>query len=328
MTPLKELGEQKIIDLLTQWLPTREDVMVGSGDDTAVLDQVGSPYDLLLTSDPVIENIHFLPRTPGDQVGHKAVARALSDIAAMGGEPLWVLINIVAPASTETAYLEKIYGGMRQLLETFNTTIVGGDIAEGPTLEIHVFTAGRVPKETAVLRSGAHVGDILYVTGTLGYSWPHKHLHFTPRIKEGRWLREHGDVTSMIDLSDGLATDLRHITEKSQVGAELWESHIPIAQKENHVNDTCTPLEHAFYDGEDYELLFTVPAEKKETFEKNRYPGSELSCTAIGHITPEKNIIKCVQEQGKSWSLEAKGFEHFQIQRSLHKRRGSDCTKL
>ena len=228
------------------------------GDDCAVL-PMNEEYDLVLTSDPLIENVHFTPDASPEQIGHKAVCRVLSDFAAMGAEPQYLLINLVAPPEQNFQTLEKIYaefspsGPLRagSLLEKYGVELVGGDLAQGPVLELHVFGVGRVPKGTALLRSGAQPGDFIYVTGPLGGAQKRgKQYSFEPRLEWGRALRESGKVTAMMDISDGLATDLRHILKASGVGAELESSKIP----------TIGKLENALYDGEDFELLFTVPS--------------------------------------------------------------------
>lgn len=275
MTTLKELGEHSAIALLTANLKA-------VGDDCAVL-PLDAHWDLVLTTDPLICGVHFTPDTPPEQIGWKAAARVISDIAAMGAEPQYLLINLVAPPEQDFQTLEKIYDGVSKVRKLFDVDLVGGDLAQGPVLELHVFGVGRVPKGTALLRSGARAGDNIYVTGPLGGSFASgKHLSFMPCVKEGRMLRESGVVTAMMDISDGLATDLRHILKASGVGAQLKSAKIP----------KVGTLEQALFDGEDFELLFTSP--------------KHFDFPNIGKITDRPEVLSL-----DGTVLERKAFEHF-----------------
>lgn len=306
------LGELAMIRRLVRGGPGRTDVVAGPGDDCAVVRPAGDTrYDFLLKSDPVIEGVHFTPATPGAAVGHKALARVLSDIAAMGGEPLWALVNLVAPDATSITRVMGVYAGLRKLARHWRVAIVGGDVTRGPRLEAHVFCVGRVPRGQAVLRGGARSGDYLFVTGALGGSCHGKHLAFQPRLAEGRWLRSQRWATAMIDLSDGLATDLRHLIRQSWVGAELFLNAIPLAPTIKKSASRRTVLQHAFCDGEDYELLFTVsPANAAKLIrawpKKFRTP-----CASIGRITNCRNVIECVDVRGQRTRMKATGYEHF-----------------
>ena len=227
------------------------------GDDCAVL-PMSETHDMVLTSDPLIQNVHFTLEAAPEQIANKAVGRVLSDFAAMGAEPQYLLINVVAPPEQNFQTLEKMYAEFSNLWKKYGVEIVGGDLAQGPTLELHVFGVGRVPKGTALLRSGAKPGDCIYVTGPLGGAQKSgKHLTFEPRLEWGNALRESGVVTSMMDISDGLATDLRHILKASNVGAELDSSTVP--RGACPAGTRRRSLEEALYDGEDFELLFTAP---------------------------------------------------------------------
>jgi len=221
MKTLQQMGEHAAIAALTKNLKA-------VGDDCAVL-PLDAHYDLVLTSDPLISGVHFTPGTDPEQIGWKAAARVLSDFAAMGADPQYLLINLVAPPEQDFQTLEKIYEGVSKVRKLFDVDLVGGDLSQGPTLELHVFGVGRVPKGAALLRSGAHVGDILYVTGPLGGSFSSgKHLTFMPRIKESKWMRQSGFVRCMMDISDGLATDLRHILKASRAGADIVSANLPM----------------------------------------------------------------------------------------------------
>ncbi|MCU0858843.1 MAG: thiamine-phosphate kinase [Pontiellaceae bacterium] len=289
MKTLKDVGEHNAIAALTANLKT-------VGDDCAVL-PLDTHYDLVLTTDPLISGIHFAPDTPPEQIGWKAAARVLSDFAAMGADPQYLLINLVAPPEQEFQTLEKIYDGVSRLRKLFGVDLVGGDLSQGPVLELHVFGVGRVPKGKALLRSGARPGDIIYVTGLLGGSFANgKHLTFMPRVKEGKWLRQSGFVTAMMDISDGLATDLRHILKASKVGAALDSTAIP-------KNGT---LEQALFDGEDFELLFTVRPEDADAFDFQCLEDLEQSFPRIGTVTDQPELLTL-----DGTVLKRKAFEHF-----------------
>lgn len=311
MTTLREIGERELIRRLARRLGTRDNVRVGIGDDVAVVAMENSPYDLLLTSDAVVEGTHFLADAPPAGIGRKAVGRGLSDLAAMGGEPLWALMDLVARPDTPVERIEELYRGAAAIAETYGLAIVGGDTTSGPALEIHVFAVGQVPKGSAVLRSGARPGDLVYVTGTLGGSLAGKHLSFEPRLEEGLWLRECGWAGSMIDVTDGLATDLGHILERSGVGAEVEASRVPVSEEARRAPGGRTPVEHALFDGEDFELVFTVAPEKQAAFESSWQDTFELPCARIGRITASSGRLDLLDGRGGRQALANGGYEHF-----------------
>ena len=302
MKTLKELGEHNAIAALTANLKA-------VGDDCAVL-PLDAHYDLVLTSDPLIQGVHFAPGTDPEAIGWKAAARVLSDFAAMGADPQYLLINLVAPPEQDFQTLEKIYAGVSKLRKLFDVELVGGDLAQGPTLELHVFGVGRVAKGKALLRSGARPSDVIYVTGPLGGSFESgKHLNFMPRIKEAKWLRQSGFVRCMMDISDGLATDLRHILKASKVGAALNGAAIPkMACPERGPNGTSRmgTLEQALFDGEDFELLFTVRAEDADEFDFQCLEDLDQQFPRIGTITGQPEVLSL-----DGAVLERKAFEHF-----------------
>ncbi len=308
---IEHIGEDFLIRKLARLAPGRADVVVGIGDDCAVV-RPGrrDPFDLLLKSDPVIEGVHFTSETQADEAGHKALGRVLSDIAAMGGEPLWFLVDLVAPASVPVARVEGLYRGMTRLARRHGVALVGGDTSKGKTLELHVFAVGRVVRGKAVLRSRARSGDRIYVTGSLGGSILGRHLRFEPRLAEGRWLAAQGWASAMMDVSDGLATDLRRMMKASGTGAVIEAARIPIAPAAKKMHDQTSPLEHALTDGEDFELLFTVPRRKAAAFEvawKNHF---RLRCTRIGTMTNKAKRIE-LETNGIRSELKAHGYEHF-----------------
>lgn len=301
MQTLGNIGEHEAIRRLVAGLGTHPGLRVGAGDDCAVCRMPGNEFDQVFTSDPVIENIHFLPSDEPARIGNKAAGRILSDIAAMGAQPQWILANVAAPPETDFQRLEGVYAGMTALCGRFGATIIGGDLAQGPCLELHLFGTGILPAGTALLRSGARPGDALFVTGPLGDTRRGKHLDFTPRVREGVFLRETGLASALMDISDGLATDLRHILAQSGTGAEIEAKAVPL-------NGT---LEQALFDGEDFELLFTAPEEKAGAL-ADRWPESlETKPVRIGTILPRPGGLRLRLPDGRVQGLEEKAFEHF-----------------
>ncbi len=305
MKKLQEIGEHEAIQRLTALLGSHTDLRVGAGDDCAVCKLPATGTDQVFTTDPIIENVHFKPGEKPERIGNKAAGRVLSDLAAMGAQPQWLLVNVVASPEQDFEALEKIYAGMTALCNRFGATIIGGDVARGPCLELHVFGTGMLPSGTALLRSGAKAGDYIFATGPLGCSRDGHHLDFMPRVEEGIFLRESGAVNAMMDLSDGLATDLRHILAQSGVGAILDADAIP-------KNGT---LEQALYDGEDFELLLAVAPEAAEAICSRWRKRFDTELSQIGTVTDEVEILK-LRQDGRTSVLEAKAFEHFQTKPS------------
>ncbi len=310
MTTLRDMGERRLIKRLARLLPKSSDVQVGIGDDAAVVSVEGAAQDLVLTSDAVIEGTHFVSGAPAEKIGHKAVGRALSDLAAMGAEPLWALVDLVAPPETDSRRIERIYRGATRLANHYGLTLVGGDTSNGPCLELHVFGVGQVPKRAAVLRSGARIGDAIYVTGSLGGSLKGRHLSFDPRLEEGLWLRECEWANAMIDVSDGLATDLQHILDESGVGATIRADRVPVS-KAAGARGSSRALSKALYDGEDFELLFTVSAGKQAAFESSWRDTFRLGCVCIGSVTARRGGLMWVDRAGRRTRLADSGYEHF-----------------
>lgn len=299
---------------LTGRLPARADVVVGAGDDCAVVRPAGGGrYDWLLKSDPVIEGVHFESEAPPRAVGHKALGRVLSDVAAMGGEPLWVLVDLVLRSGRDTAWAEAAYAGLSRLARRSGVAVVGGDTSRGAVRELHVFAVGRVPRGKAVLRSGARAGDALYVTGGLGGSLAGRHLRFEPRLAEGAWLREEGWATAMMDVSDGVAADLPRLAAASRLGARLRRAALPlsVAAKQAARRDGIPAWRHALGDGEDFELLLTVRARTAAAFERAWRRQFDLPCTLVGSMTAQRGVIDLVDEEGHDTRLGEQGFEHF-----------------
>ncbi|MDB6016938.1 MAG: Thiamine-monophosphate kinase [Pedosphaera sp.] len=309
------MNEFELITQLTRSLPTNKSVVVGPGDDCAVLD-LGLPDRLLLfKTDAVVEGIHFTPDTPPEQIGHKALARCLSDIAAMAGTANSALITLALPRKFDSDRVEKIYAGMNALARRYDVAIVGGETTVNPErMLVSVALLGTVARGKCVLRSGALAGDAIYVTGELGGSLAGRHLEFEPRLAEARWLADHFSLHAMIDLSDGLAGDLRHVLKASHVGAELLATAIPVSRSARAASkaesSAKTPLLAALTDGEDFELLFTVASRDAVPLLdawKQAFPKVKLSC--IGKITSGEGIT--LRDQHGARKLAAHGYIHF-----------------
>ena len=309
------MNEFELIRLLTRSLPTNSSVVAGAGDDCAVLD-LGMPDRwLLFKTDAVVEGIHFTKATAPEKIGHKALGRCLSDIAAMAGTPTAALVTIALPREFDAGFVEAIYAGMNALARRHEVAIVGGETTTNPerTL-ISVALVGIVPRGKAVLRSGAEAGDAIFVTGELGGSGAGRHLEFEPRLAEARWLARHFSPHAMMDLSDGLAGDLTHILKASRVGAELLARAIPISREARVAakaeGSAKLPLLAALTDGEDFELLFTVASgEAVRLLDswKKEFPKLALSC--IGKITAGEGIA--IRDAQGMRALAVKGYEHF-----------------
>jgi thiamine-monophosphate kinase len=289
---LKDLGEDAVVAQLTRSLRLGGRVKLGPGDDCAVVETTGRLQ--LLKSDCLIEGVHFLPDADPKWIGWKAMCRSISDIAAMGGRPLDALVTVAVRPETEFAWLKRVYLGIRTAAETYEINVVGGETAKSPgPVFLSVALTGTVEDNRYASRSGGRRGDWLYVTGKLGGSITGRHLRFRPRVTEARWLVKRFPVHAMMDLSDGLASDLPRLARTSQVGFELDLTKLPL-------NRGCS-LENGLQDGEDYELLFAVPPNAKQRLEaewRTKFPSLRL--TAVGRLV----------ENGRSQVI-GKGYDHF-----------------
>ena len=271
-------------------------VIVPPGDDLAVLKW--DENDLLIVgNDQVLDGVHFDSsiHTPR-QIGRKVMNRNLSDCAAMACLPTAAVATAALPKGISLDHVKELYLGMTEAGAAFDCPIVGGDTASWPgKLVLTLTILGRSAGIKPVTRSGAKPGDAIYVTGPLGGSILGRHMNFTPRVREARQLAQTGIVTSMIDLSDGLSRDLRHLCRESHVGAAVHSSDIPIHPDADTLSrQTCRyPIEHALHDGEDYELLFTTSQEQPFGY-------------WIGTITADERIV----DEDRAVSMEPKGWEH------------------
>jgi thiamine-monophosphate kinase len=308
------MGEFAFIDWLRQRTPAAERVLLGLGDDTAIL-RWPSGSNCLVTTDMLLEGSCFRladthPNSPGAgtarQIGRKAMAVNLSDIAAMAGVPVAAVVSVGLPRKGGRALAEEVYLGLREMADAFNTAIIGGDTNswDGP-LVINVTLLGETTPRGAVCRKGARPGDQLLVTGSLGGSLLGRHLDFTPRIREALALHVAVDLHAMIDISDGLAADVAHLCAESGCGAVLHAEAIPITDAARAMADDRTPLEHALGDGEDFELVFAVASADAEMLLRSPpIPG----LTVIGECIAETGLW--LQENGRRRPLPALGYVH------------------
>lgn len=309
------MDEFELIRKLTRSLPTNDTVATGVGDDCAVLDLGVPDRQFLFKTDAVVEGIHFLPETAPERIGHKALARSLSDIAAMAGTPIAALVTLGLPKSFDPERVAAIYQGMKPVADKFRVAIVGGETTTNPErVFISIALLGWVPRGKAVLRSGAKTGDAIFVSGDLGGSLGGRHLEVEPRIAEAQWLAAHFRIHSMIDLSDGLAGDLRHILQQSGVGAELLAASIPISRAARLAAKASAsakpPLLAALTDGEDFELLFTLPGRSAVPLLdgwKEQFPKVKLTC--IGKVVAGEGIT--IRDNQGVRKLSAHGYVHF-----------------
>ena len=302
--------------------PTQTPIFTGIGDDCAVL-RLLPRYESLVTTDFTLEGIHFRRDWhPPESVGHRCLGRGLSDIAAMGAEPVAAFLSIALPRDLPRAWVGRFARSLISLADEFGVTLAGGDTAESPYgILADIIVVGKAPKGKSVLRSGARPGDRIFVSGELGGSaaavrqmrdkpeknvnprdYP-RHFYPEPRIELGRILREKGMASAMIDTSDGLSTDLAHLCEESGVGAEIDAALIPRARMGKPAREV--DLDLALHGGEDYELLFTARPGK-------RVPSqiAGVALTHIGNITRQRSIL-VRNPKGIAYQLAPKGWEHF-----------------
>jgi thiamine-monophosphate kinase len=326
--------EQKLIERIRRAIPAprgagvpRDLLPLGIGDDAAVLRP--SPHcDLVLSCDAFLEGIHFIVSLhPPDSVGYKSLARATSDLAAMGARPRYFLMSLALPSERTGRWLDRFLFGMWRAARALGIQLAGGDTSRYPTVVINITVVGEVARGRAVLRSGARPGDQIYVTGRLGAAQlglelvpsglgrrkDLRHLlapHLYPRIPLalGQWLSRRRAASAMIDISDGLSTDLARLCQASGVGARVVSASIPTVRVPAALRDHgLDPLQMALHGGDDYGLLFTVPPHLAEGLRQAPNPG-ELC--RIGEITQERQIV-LVGTDGRAQPLPAMGWDSF-----------------
>lgn len=335
---LKDLGEFGLIKRLTRDCvidPTS--VIVGIGDDAAAI-KVSEDKLLLITTDLLVEKIDFTLQTSTPyQIGWKSLAVNLSDIAAMGGIPTHAFISIGLPPDTSVEFADQIYTGLKDIALKYKVNILGGDVSATPkNIIINVALLGEIEPQFLITRSGARIDEVIVVTGTLGDSAAglevlmkklpldflgarggratiERQLKPEPRVAAGRILATSGFVNSIIDISDGLASEVHHICESSQVGAQIWLDTIPISKQTSKIAELAgkSPYDLALYGGEDFELLFTCPFDKVDILKKRLKSECQLPITVVGKVVKANSGVKLKAKNGKLQTLNAKGYEHF-----------------
>ena len=310
------MNEFELIGRLKPLLPRNDSVVVGAGDDCAVLLPPASGQQVLFKTDAVVEGVHFTAETPAEKVGRKALARAVSDIAAMAGTPTSAVVTLGLPPGFSPDRVEAIYRGLAEFAGRNGIALVGGETTRSPgAMFLNVALLGTVPAGRAVLRSGAKVGDAVFVIGELGGSIEGHHLDFEPRLAEARWLADHFDIHAMMDLSDGLAGDLQHILQASGVpGGEILAPALPIrpaARLRARSSDTAKPaVVAALTDGEDFELVLTVaPSDAVRLLDgwKARFPETRITC--VGKLNDRPGLF--LREERGLTPL-GHGYQHFE----------------
>ncbi len=324
---LSEIGEWGLIESIREKLklPSNETILVDIGDDAACVRLAGLA---LLTIDSYLEAVHFQPtRYSYPDIGYRCLAASVSDVAAMGGRPRFALVSLQIPGHTKVGDVAALYSGMIEIASTFDFRIVGGDTVRSERLGVTCAIVGEA--ETVIERRGAQVGDSILVTGNLGASslglrlmnekidstralpFIKAHKKPTPRIKEGLILGSSGAVTAMIDISDGLATDVHHLAHESEVGAVIWAGEIPLVEGFEEIARECgvAPLDFALYGGEDYELLFTLPEDRRSELATKVRTATGTKVTEIGTVVAESTVL--LERKGERTPLARRGFDHF-----------------
>jgi thiamine-monophosphate kinase len=298
----------------------RQDVILGVGDDCAVL-TVPQGQQLLISMDTLVQGVHFPESTPPYDIGYKALAVNLSDLAAMGAIPAWFTLSLTVP-SLDKSWLSAFSDGLFELAQEFNLQLVGGDTTRGP-LSITIQVHGFAPTGSAITRSGAKPGDLIYVTHTLGDAGLALQLLLDekpvpasilkqlnrpyPRVEEGLILREF--ASAMIDISDGLIADLSHILNQSKVGAVIHTEQLPLSEELTQAVDPAQAIQYALSAGDDYELCFTIPAHKREALQALMSVKQRI-IHCIGQITETKELV-VLQDNQPIEQKGLRGYSHF-----------------
>lgn len=302
---LRDLGEIEFIKRISKRIKTDSSVIKGIGDDAAVIKWRPDKH-LLFASDMMIEGVHFNLKDGPYRIGRKALAVNISDIAAMGGEPRYAVLSLGLPGGLSVKFMDRLYSGLLYMAKRYGVNMVGGDTNSSGKLTIDLSVIGKVRKKELCLRSGAKPGDIILVTGALGGSIRGKHLAFIPRLAEARFLAKNFKIHSMIDISDGLSLDLGRMCGASMAGARIYESLIPISEGSS--------LEGALHDGEDFELLFTVPKNTVKDLIRKFKRRFKTPISAIGEMTKRREGVTIIDRFGKKEPLRDEGFKHFNHQ--------------
>ena len=286
---------------------------------------VPATSQLVVTTDTLVEGVHFFSDIDPRALGHRSVAVSLSDVAAMGAEPAWISIALTLP-SVDKGWIEAFSAGIFEICEYYNVEVIGGDTTRGP-LSVTISAKGLVPKDKAIMRNGAKPGDWIYVTGTLGDAAvaidAQKHNRILP-LKHQAWLKNRFDyptprvalaqalreiANSAIDLSDGLLSDIGHILKASQVGARIDVERLPLSDALKGSIDEAQYVEFALTGGDDYELLFTVPEDKRGALEVGlKHYGVDITC--IGQIQGQTGKLE-LRLNDEPYQFEGQGYQHF-----------------
>ncbi|MDI6823394.1 MAG: thiamine-phosphate kinase [Bacillota bacterium] len=330
-----EVGEFPLIERLAARLgPARADVVVGIGDDVAVLAITPDRY-LLATCDVQVAGVHFLPHACDPyRLGRKVAAINLSDIAAVGGRPTHFLVSLALPADTPVSFVEGLYHGISEEATRYGADVVGGNVSRSSCLMVDLTLLGEVEPRRLLRRDGARSGDLILITGRVGASAAGlallldpslqvdradresvlaAHQTPTPRLGEAAAIAGVGAATAMIDVSDGLAADLGHICDASGVGALLRADALPIDDATRGVAHAAgrDPLEWALTGGEDYELLFTAPPDAVNTIRSAVLQSTGTTVSVVGEILPASAGRTLVLPDGRRVPLGAHGWKHF-----------------
>lgn len=322
-------GESVLIERIRRALPSRaaRDLLVGIGNDAAVL-RSPSRRHWVITCDAFLENVHFLAKVhPPESIGYKSLARATSDIAAMGARPRFFLLALAMPSNRAGAWLDRFLAGMARAAREFHLVVAGGDTSRSASIGVNITVLGEAAPGRAVTRSGASPGHLIYTSGALGAAqlglelvlrryyrdsrWKSllaPHLYPQIRLALGRWLAARKLASAMIDTSDGLSTDLGHICRASRVGARIFADRIPAIRVPAALRSRgIDALDLALHGGEDYELIFTVPPRLANRVPRS-YRGAPLTC--MGEITRDMRFL-LVQPDGRTSPLSPRGWDHF-----------------
>jgi len=329
---IEQLGEAGLIQRIKRKIPSDDpSIVLGIGDDAAIIHS--SKRDLLLSTDTIREDVHFSRKYYSFyDIGWKAVAVSISDIAAMGGVPKYLLLSMAMPDKVSVKDMDKLLDGVAGISAKYNVSVVGGNLSRSKQgIAVDTTIVGEVSGGRALLRSGAGVGDMIYVTGCPGMSaiglsilkrvpvpkrggksFVTAHLRPEPRVSAGLVLSKSKSATAAIDISDGLLADLGHVCERSKVGARIYSSLLPLPEVPDSIRKILAkePLYYALYGGEDYELLFTVRPEKSAEFE-SLCRQQDVRYTMIGQIEPSEEGIRLVNEDNKESVIEPYGYDHF-----------------
>ncbi len=303
---MKKYSEWDLVRDIKKWIPRKGQGLLGIGDDADLL--AGSfKGPVVACCDAIVDGVDFVSRKHSPElIGRKALAINLSDLAAMGARPLGWLLTLGLPKIPDRQWLRKMFAGITELAGQYSMQCLGGDLTKSKDLFLSVTVMGTPFQKRAIARSGAKLGDVIFVTGRLGGSLRGHHLSFQPRLPESEFLVKDFHPSAMIDISDGVLQDLGHVLDASKAGARIHLESIPVSV-------SAQGLHAALTDGEDFELLFTVPQHKAAPLIKlwkKKFP--KVSLTQIGQIMRQRKLELWQAGQLTSWNLKSfPGFSHF-----------------